>query len=206
MKNVLGVHGDAHPEVAHLPCFAGERPPARRRGARTASRAGRPATPSRSVMRVFMAALRSICRRVSACRRRPTRLAGMTNTGSRASASSVRRQSSTMNIVSSVIRRTQALETSWPSVPVMARWAPITSLLRRLISAPVCTLVKNDTPMRCTWSYSATRRSKMSPSPMRADHQRSKNARSAVANAARQDQPRQQVHPSPGRSSRWRRR
>ena len=118
-----------------------------------------PATPSRSVMSVFMSALCSICRRARSCRRLPTRLAGRMNTGRSARASRVSRQSRMMNIVSRVITSTQKLDTSWPSVPVMARCAPITSLFRRLISAPVWTLVKNDTPMRCTWSYSATRRS-----------------------------------------------
>ena len=36
------------------------------------------------------------------------------------------------------------LDTTEPSVPVTARWAPITSLFRRLVSAPVWVRVKND--------------------------------------------------------------
>ncbi len=71
-----------------------------------------------------------------------------------------------------------------PSVPVTARWAPMTSLFIRLISDPVWVRVKNASGSRCTWSKSSTRRSKMMPSPMRDDHQRSKNDSAAVASAA----------------------
>jgi hypothetical protein len=50
-----------------------------------------------------------------------------------------------------------------PTVPdnvdVNACWAPITSLLRRLTSAPVWVRVKNWSGNRCTWSYTAVRRS-----------------------------------------------
>ena len=62
------------------------------------------------------------------------------------------------------------LETTEPSVPVTARCAPITSLFMRLTNAPVCVRVKNEIGMRCTWSNSLTRRSKMRPSPIRDDH------------------------------------
>ena len=46
-------------------------------------------------------------------------------------------------------------DTTEPSVPVTARWAPITSLFMRLTSAPVWVRVKNAIGMRCTWSNSA---------------------------------------------------
>ena len=42
---------------------------------------------------------------------------------------------------------------------VTACCAPITSLLSRDCSAPVCVRVKNAIGIRCTWSNSATRRS-----------------------------------------------
>ena len=130
----------------------------------------------RSVIVVFIDALRSMPSRVIACRGRPTRLAGMMNSGSSTSASSVSRHSRNA-IAASVTTSVTTFDTTEPSVPVRARWAPITSLFIRLISAPVCVRVKNAIGMRCTWSNSATRRSKMRPSPMRADHQRSGKGR-----------------------------
>ena len=142
-----------------------------------------PATFRRSVITVFMVALCSMPWRVSAWRRRPTRLVGAMNTGSSASASSVRRHSSA-SMATSVVASTIVLDTTELSVPVNARWAPMTSLFMRLISDPVCTWVKKATGIRCTWSYRLTRRSKIRPSPMRADHQRSTNDSPASQNAA----------------------
>ena len=52
-----------------------------------------------------------------------------------------------------------------------ARWAPITSLLSRLTSAPVWVRVKNATGIRCTCSNTWRRRSRMSRSPSRDDLQ-----------------------------------
>ena len=43
-----------------------------------------------------------------------------------------------------LITRATTLDTTEPSVPVTARWAPSTSLLSRLVSAPVSLRVKND--------------------------------------------------------------
>ena len=40
-----------------------------------------------------------------------------------------------------------------------AFWASSTSLVSRLMSDPVWVRVKKATGMRCTWSYSLTRRS-----------------------------------------------
>ena len=59
------------------------------------------------------------------------------------------------------------LETVLDSVEVKARWAPITSLLSRLTSAPVWVRVKNASESRCTWPKTDVRRSWISPSPMR---------------------------------------
>ena len=58
------------------------------------------------------------------------------NSGSTTSASSVSRHSSA-SIVSSVVTSTTTLLTTLPSVLVTAVWAPTTSLLRRLVIAPV---------------------------------------------------------------------
>ena len=83
--------------------------------------------------------------------RRPTRRAGSTNTGSMSSDSTVIGQDS--------VNMTAAVSTSWitllttpDSVDVNACCAPMTSLLSRLTSAPVCVRVKNCSGMRCTWS------------------------------------------------------
>ena len=62
-------------------------------------------------------------------------------------------------MATSVVATTMTLDTTEPSVPVIARWAPITSLFMRLTSAPVWVRVKKPSGMRCTWSKSATRRS-----------------------------------------------
>ena len=51
-------------------------------------------------------------------------------------------------------------------VLVTALWAPMTSLLSRLISSPVLLLVKKRIDMRCRWEYSAVRRSRMIPEPI----------------------------------------
>ena len=69
--------------------------------------------------------------------------------------------------MSVVATTTMTLDTTEPSVPVTARWAPMTSLFMPLISAPVWVRVKKAMGMRCTWSNRATRRSKMRPSPIR---------------------------------------
>ena len=48
----------------------------------------------------------------------------------------------------------------------------MTSLPSRLTSAPVRVRVKNATGMRCTWSNTAVRRSRMRPSPIVDDSHR----------------------------------
>ena len=62
-----------------------------------------------------------------------------------------------------------ALETVFDSVEVNARCAPITSLLRRETSAPVCVRVKNASDIRWTCANTWVRRSKIRFSPMRED-------------------------------------
>src|SRR6266550_3761583 len=56
------------------------------------------------------------------------------------------------NITPAVSSRPITLETTPDSVEVNACWAPITSLLSRLTSAPVWVRVKNCSGIRCTWS------------------------------------------------------
>ena len=64
------------------------------------------------------------------------------------------------------------LETTDDSVSVKACWAPITSLLSRLMSAPVWVRVKKAMGIRWMCSNTLDRMSKMSPSPTLADTQR----------------------------------
>ena len=105
-----------------------------------------------------MSALRTKLSRVIDCIFRPTRLAGMMKIGSRINATSVICHCSA-NMTMSVVVSTTMLETTVPRVPVTARWAPMTSLFIRLMSAPVWVRVKKAIGRRCTWSKSLTRRS-----------------------------------------------
>ena len=106
----------------------------------------------------------------------------MMNSGSTTRASSVIRHSSA-SIVPSDTTSTTTLLTTLPSVLVTAVCAPTTSLLRRLVIAPVGVRVKKATGRRCTLANRARRRSAMSPSPTRALHQRCPiwSAASAIA-------------------------
>ena len=70
-----------------------------------------PATLSRSVIVVFIAALCSICSRVSPCRTRPTRFVGSRNSGSSARASKGSRHSR-MNIATKVVARMMMFDTT----------------------------------------------------------------------------------------------
>ncbi len=150
-----------------------------------------PGAENRSVMRVPIAALWSAASRWSPAIRAPIRRAGTTKTGSSASASSVICQeivSMTTSVSTSVTR----LETTPESVLLKARCAPITSLLSLLTRAPVRVRVKKATGIRCTWSNTAVRRSRISPSPSVAESQRrsrpsaaSATAMSAISRASR---------------------
>ena len=62
------------------------------------------------------------------------------------------------NIGTRVATRVMMSETTEAAV-LTAFWASSTSLVSRLISDPVWVRVKKATGIRCTWSYSFTRRS-----------------------------------------------
>jgi hypothetical protein len=65
------------------------------------------------------------------------------------------------------------LSTMPPSVPVSARCAPMTSLFRRVTSAPVCVRVKNAIGSSWTCRKSRVRSSRMNRSPIVDDSKRS---------------------------------
>ena len=130
-----------------------------------------PATLNRSVICVLMSALRDICSRVSACSRRPIQRAGSRNTGTSRSDTTVTCQDSA-NIATRTMTAEMRLPSTPPSVDVNACWAPMTSLFSREINAPVWARVKKAIDCRCTWSYTCDRRSKIRPSPIRAEYQR----------------------------------
>ena len=117
-----------------------------------------PATLKRSAIVLLIDAFRLKPSRVITWSFRPMRRAGMMKAGRTTSVSSVSRHSSP-NITARVIPSVMAFWTTVPMVLVTACCAPMTSLLIRLISAPVWTRVKNEIGSRCTWSNSATRMS-----------------------------------------------
>ena len=117
-----------------------------------------PDTLNRSVIWVFISAFTFICSRAMTVRREPTRRAGMMNTGSTTRAMRVSRHSRA-TMAASVVTSTMTLLTTLPKVLVTAFWAPTTSLLSRLMRAPVWVRVKNATGMRCTLPNNATRKS-----------------------------------------------
>ena len=97
-------------------------------------------------------------------RRRPIRLAGRTKTGRMIKLIMVicqERKNITMSTRVTLIR----LETTDDRVSEKACWAPITSLLSRLMRAPVWVRVKKARGIRWMWSNTWERMSKMSPSP-----------------------------------------
>ena len=84
-------------------------------------------------------------------RRRPTRLAGKTKTGRMIRLARVicqDRKNITMSTRITLIR----LETTDDKVSEKACWAPMTSLLSRLMRAPVWVRVKKARGMRWMWS------------------------------------------------------
>ena len=124
-----------------------------------------PGAEKRSVIWVLIAEL---CAAASRCRRasrRPMRRAGSTNTGNRISASRLICQEIPI-ITTSVRASVTTLLTTPDNVVLNARWAPMTSLLRRLTRAPVRVRVKKAIGIRCTWSNTAVRRSRIRLSPM----------------------------------------
>ena len=127
-----------------------------------------PGAENRSVICDVIAALCSAASRSSAPTLAPTRRAGITKIGSSTSASSVICHDR-LSITPSVSTRAITLVTTPDSADVKARWAPITSLFRRLTSAPVWVRVKNAIGIRCTCSNTRRRRSRIRPSPRRDD-------------------------------------
>ena len=109
-----------------------------------------------------------ICCRVSPANRLPIHLAGRMNSGTRTSEAKVICQERA-NIVTRTITRLMRFPSTPDSVDVNACCAPMTSLFSRDTSAPVCVRVKNATGWRCTCANTSVRRSKIRPSPMRAD-------------------------------------
>ena len=67
---------------------------------------------------------------------------------------------------------------------MIADWAPMTSLLSRLTSAPVRVRVKNATGIRCTCSKTARRRSTIRPSPIREENHRDTRPTTASSTAS----------------------
>ncbi len=95
-----------------------------------------PGAEKRSVVCVLSAALRLADSRLRSASFEPIRRAGSTKIGNRISASKVICQEIriiTIKVMNSITR----LLTTPESVSLNARWAPITSLLSRLTSAPV---------------------------------------------------------------------
>ena len=87
------------------------------------------------------------------------------------------------NIAMPTTSTAMPLETVLDRVEVNARWAPITSLLRRETSAPVWVRVKKASDWRWTWPNTWVRRSKISPSPIREESQPPSTASTAVKTA-----------------------
>ena len=100
------------------------------------------------------------------------------------------------NITTSVRISAMALLTTPDNVQVNARCAPITSLLSRLTSAPVRVRVKKATGIRWTWPKTARRRSRIRPSPIFDDCQRSRDADGGVEQRDERDRDRDPDHPT----------
>ena len=117
-----------------------------------------PPTLKRSVITLPMSALPSICSRVS-----PASLVLTRREVTNSRGNSSRHNRVTCQLSASIAMPTttteMALETVPDSVEVNARWAPITSLLRRETRAPVWVRVKNARDWRCTWPKTCVRRS-----------------------------------------------
>ena len=79
------------------------------------------------------------------------------------------------------------LVTTPENVSEKARCAPITSLPSLLTSAPVRVRVKNATGIRCTWSNTAVRRSRIRPSPIVDDSQRVTSETAGLGDGDRRD-------------------
>ena len=130
-----------------------------------------PGAEKRSVICVFIVALWMAASRDNRAMVRPIHRAGSRNSGIRTSDSSV-----TCHEILSMTTRVSVSVTTLVITPEKvsekARCAPITSLPSLLTRAPVRVRVKNATGIRCTWSNTAVRRSRIRPSPIVDDSQR----------------------------------
>ena len=144
-----------------------------------------PGAENRSVICVFIVALWIAASRDSRAMVRPIQRAGNRNSGIRTSDSSVTCHE-ILSMTTSVSVSVTMLVITPEKVSENARCAPITSLPSLLTRAPVRVRVKNATGIRCTWSKTAVRRSRIKPSPMFDDSQRvtSDTPASATATAA----------------------
>ena len=81
----------------------------------------------------------------------------------RSRGNSARHSTVTCQLSASMVIPTTTTETMLDTVPdrvdVKALWAPMTSELSRLTSAPVWVRVKNASDCRCTWANTLVRRS-----------------------------------------------
>ena len=142
-----------------------------------------PGAENRSVICDVIAALWSAASRSSDPTRAPTRRAGMRNNGSSTTVISVIGHDRPA-MTTKVSTRAMTLVTTPDSAEVNARWAPITSLFRRLTSAPVRVRVKKATGIRCTCSKTRRRSSRMRSSPRRDDCSRATNPTAASSRAS----------------------
>ena len=88
----------------------------------------------------------------------PTMREAISRIGNSATHSSVTGQLRN-SIVTPTTTAAMTLETVPCRVEVKARWAPMTSLLSLLTSAPVWVRVKKASDWRCTWANTCVRRS-----------------------------------------------
>ena len=117
-----------------------------------------PPTLNRSVIALPMSALPFIRSLVSSAIRALTQREATSRTGNSSSGRRVTCQLRASIVIPTTITE-MMLETVPDRVEVNALWAPITSLLSRLTSAPVWVRVKNASDWRCTWANTRVRRS-----------------------------------------------
>ena len=127
-----------------------------------------PAAENRSVIRVDMSALLFAASNCRAASFPLSRRVGMMNRGSRRIDITV-----TCQEIVTMTPTVSARDTKFDTIPDRvfenARWAPMTSVLSRETRAPVRVRLKKAIGIDWTWSYTAVRRSKMRPSPIRED-------------------------------------
>ena len=117
-----------------------------------------PPTLNRSVIALPMSALPFIRSRARVAIRALTHRDATSRIGKSRRGNRVTCQLSASMVIPTTITE-MMFETVPDSVDVNALWAPITSLLSRLTSAPVWVRVKNASDWRCTWANTLVRRS-----------------------------------------------